>query len=226
MSFTFYHVPLSTSNVTAAVIDELEYGRSEPLAKRVQFSIKAGDTRAPDYVSTVNPNGRVPAIVHEGVSVWESAAITIYLGETFGVAKDGDADKASLYPAPGPKRGEAMKWIVWANTTLATSGSRLAVALPRGTPGGVERGSQDDVEETEHSKAEVEKAREDFAKWLGVLDKGLEGREYLLGQNYSLADTHVFSFVRWSTMMKVDLGPFAHIQAWFAKVEARPALKG
>ncbi|MCJ1429637.1 hypothetical protein MMC29_007552 [Sticta canariensis] len=226
MSLTFYHVPFSTSNVTAAVLDELEYGRSEPLAKRVQFSIKAGDTRAPEYLSTVNPNGRVPAILHEGVSVWESAAITMYLGETFGVAKDGDADQPSLYPALGPKRGEAMKWIVWANVNLAAAGSRLAAALPRDTPGGVERGSRDDVEQNEKVKADGDKAREDFAKWLGVLDKGLEGKEYLLGQNYSLADTHVFSFVRWTTMLKVDLSPYAHIKAWFAKVEARPALKG
>lgn len=224
MSFTFYHVPFSTSNVTAAVIDELEHGRSEPLATRKEFSIKAGDTKNPEYVSSVNPNGRVPAIVHDGVSVWESAAITMYLGETFGV--DGDTDRPALYPALGPQRGEAMKWIVWANTTLAVAGSRLAAAVPRGTPGGVERGSRDDVEQDEQSTAEVDKAREDFVRWLDVLDAGLKDREYLLGSNYSLADTHVYSFVRWSTMLKVDLSPHTHIQTWFEKVAARPALKG
>ena len=75
MTLTFYHVPFSTSNSTAAVIDELEYNNpSAPLCKRVELSIQAGDTKTPDYLQDVNPNGRVPAIVHDGVAIWESAA--------------------------------------------------------------------------------------------------------------------------------------------------------
>lgn len=224
MTLTFYFAPYSTAMVTIAVLAELEYGRSEPLAKRVQLSIQAGDTRAPEYVSKVNPNGRVPAIVHDGVSIWESAAITMYLGETFGVAKDGD-DKPSLYPALGPQRGEAMKWIVWTNMTLTEAGSRLSSAMPPGSYGGVESGSQDEVPQSEQSKAEVEKAKKDLAKGLGILDQGLEGRDYLLGQNYCLADTHAHSFVEWLGMMRVDLNPYANVKAWLAKVGARPALK-
>jgi glutathione S-transferase len=56
--------------------------------------------------------------VHEGVAIWESSAITMYLGEVFGVDDN-------LYPAVGPKRGEAMKWIAWGNVTLAEPASRL-----------------------------------------------------------------------------------------------------
>lgn len=225
MSLVFYYSPFSTSNVTTAVIAELEYGQSEPLAKRVQLSIRAGDTKAPEYVFNVNPNGRVPAIVHDGVSIWESAAITMYLGETFGVAKDGD-EKPSLYPALGPKRGEAMKWIVWANTTLVEAAGRLAVTMLPGTPGAVEHGSQDEAGQNEQRNAEGEKATKDLAKWLGILDQGLEGRDYLLGQNYCLADTHIHSFVDWLLgMLKVDLIPYSNVKAWLAKVGARPALK-
>lgn len=224
MALTFYYAPFSTASVTTAVLDELEYGRSEPLAKRIELSLTAGDTRKPEYVAKVNPNGRVPAIVHEGVSIWESAAITIYLGETFGVAKDGD-DKPSLYPAPGPQRGEAMKWIVWSNTCLSAAGGKLAAAMPPHIPGAVEHGSQDQVAQDEHSKAQAETALKDVLKWLGVLDQGLEGRDYLLGQDYSLADTHVQAFVGWCDMLKVDLDPYANIKAWSARVGARPALK-
>ncbi|MCJ1469298.1 hypothetical protein MMC07_007931 [Pseudocyphellaria aurata] len=224
MSIKFYYAPYSTSLVTEAVLAELEYGRDEPLAKRVQLNIQAGETRTPDYISKVNPNGRVPAIEHEGVSVWESAAITMYLGETFGVAKDGD-DKPSLYPAPGPQRGEAMKWIVWTNVCLTDAGGRLSAAMPHGTPGGVEQGSQDEVAQSEKTKAAIEQATKDLARWLGILDRGLDGRDYLLGQNYCLADTHVHSFVGWLDMMKVDMSPYANIKAWLEKVGARPALK-
>ncbi|KAI9880154.1 MAG: hypothetical protein M1823_006761, partial [Watsoniomyces obsoletus] len=91
---------MSTASITQGVLAELDIE-----CERVKLDIEAGDTRKPDFLK-VNPNGRVPAIVHDGTPIWESAAITMYLGELFGV-------DAELYPAPGPKRGEAMKWIVW-----------------------------------------------------------------------------------------------------------------
>jgi glutathione S-transferase len=113
MSLTFYYAPMSTAEVTAAVLAELGVP-----CERVRLDIDAGDTRKPDFLA-INPNGRVPAIVHDGTPIWESAAITMYLGELFGV-------EAGLYPAPGPRRGEALRWIVWGNVTLAEAASRLA----------------------------------------------------------------------------------------------------
>lgn len=59
----------------------------------------------------------VPVLVHDGTVIFESAAIQIYLGETFG------ADKG-LYPNPGPRRGEALKWLVWTNVSLGEAMSR------------------------------------------------------------------------------------------------------
>jgi len=59
MTLTFYYVPHSTANVTAAVLDELEYGLPNPLAKRIELSIQAGDTQSPHYLSTVNPKANL-----------------------------------------------------------------------------------------------------------------------------------------------------------------------
>ena len=226
MSLTFYYAPYSTAESTKAIFAELEHGLAGPLAKRIEVSISAGDTRKPDYLSTVNPNGRVPAIVHEGVPIWESAAITMYLGETFGVRDRNDQHQPSLYPAPGPHRGEAMKWIVWTNTTLTVAGAQLAAALQVGTPGAVEKGSQDEVSKDETArKKEEATARGNLAKHLGVLDEGLKGREYLLGDQYCLADTHVWRFISWLEAMGVSTQVYANLKKWAAKVGARPALK-
>src|SRR6185312_8799587 len=63
-------------------------------------------------------DGKVLVLVHDGKAIWESAAITLYLGEIFGVAE-------GLYPEPGPERGEAMKWVVWSNVTLGDAFGRL-----------------------------------------------------------------------------------------------------
>lgn len=210
MSLTFYFAPMSTASITEAVLAEL----GTP-CERVQLDLQAGDTRKPDYLK-VNPNGRVPAIVHEGTPIWESAAITMYLGEVFGV-------DAKLYPAPGPKRGEAMKWITWGNVSLAEGGGRLAASLQPGSEGAVEPGTQDWDSAGQRDASAADKAKADIAGCLKVLDGGLEGRSFLLG-DYSLADTHVHSIVGWLGMMHVDLKPFANVTRWMKRCSERPAL--
>ncbi|KAI4158224.1 MAG: hypothetical protein LQ342_007635 [Letrouitia transgressa] len=225
MSLTFYHSPNSTSNVTAAILAELTHphassSSSTPLTvNQIDLSISRRETRSLEYLS-VNPNGRVPAIVHEGVSIWESAAITMYLGEMFGVDRD-------LYPSRSPQRGQAMKWIVWTNTTLTPAGGRLAAALPAGTPGGVEEGSQDAAAAAAavNSGQAADEARKEIADGLKVLDGALVGREYLLGEEYSLADTHVWCFIEWLGMMGIGLDEFQGVKAWVGRVGRRPALK-
>src|SRR5262249_46803280 len=113
MSITFYGAPMSTASITELVLAELEIPH-----EKVTVDLKAGGTKKPEYLK-LNPNAKVPMIVHDGTPIWESSAITMYLGEMFG------ADK-KLYPGPGPKRGEAMKWIVWANVTLGDAVHRWA----------------------------------------------------------------------------------------------------
>ena len=63
MSFIFYYAPMSTASLTEAVLAEL----GTP-CERVKLDITAGDTRKPEFLK-VNPNGRVPVIVHEGTAI-------------------------------------------------------------------------------------------------------------------------------------------------------------
>ena len=210
MTLTFYYAPMSTASITEAVLAEL----GTP-CERVKLDISARDTRKPDFLK-INPNGRVPAIEHEGTPIWESSAITMYLGEIFGV-------DAKLYPAPGPKRGEAMKWITWSNVTLAEAGGRLAASLPTGSEGAVQSDSLDWVPPEQRSAIALEKANADLAICLKILDGGLEGKSFLLG-DYSLADTHLQGFVSWLRMMEVDLTPFPNVMEWLKRCSERPAL--
>ncbi|MEX0270243.1 glutathione S-transferase family protein [Leptolyngbyaceae cyanobacterium UHCC 1019] len=147
MSLTFYYAPMSTSSVTEAVLAEL----GTP-CERVKLDIRAGDTQKPEFLK-INPNGRVPAIVHEGTPIWESSAITMYLGEIFGV-------DAKLYPEPEPKRGEAMKWITWSNVVLAEAGGRLSAALPTSSEGAVQPNSLDWVPPDQRSAIARDRTRE------------------------------------------------------------------
>lgn len=189
MSLVFFYAPMSTASLTEAVLAELAVP-----CERVRVDLK----NKPPELLAANPNARVPTIVHDGVAIWESCAITMYLGEVFGV-------DAGLYPAPGPRRGEAMTWIAWSNVTLAEAGMRLFMA---GHHGDASAG---------------EKARGDLAGLLGILDGALAGRSYLLG-DYTLADTHLHGILSWFGMIGVDVSTMHNITGWLARVSARPAV--
>ncbi|HEY1816517.1 MAG TPA: glutathione S-transferase family protein [Kofleriaceae bacterium] len=198
MSITFYYAPMSTASITELVIEELGI----PVEK-VKMDLRAGDTKKPDYLK-LDPNGRVPCIVHDGTPIWESAAITIYLGELFGTAK-------KLWPEAGPRRGEAMKWVVWTNVSLGEAMYR--------------RGHSGDwvAPEMKHEKMHAQ-ATADVGKLLGILDAALAGKQFLLGE-YTLADAHVCSIVDWIHHSKIDFSTLANVTAWVERCHARPAAK-
>jgi glutathione S-transferase len=195
MSLTFYFAPQSTASITVLVLEELGIP-----CEWVKLDLKKGETKKPDFLK-LNPNGRVPTLVHDGVTVWESAAITIYLGETFG-------EKAKLWPA-GPRRGEAMKWVVWTNVSAGEAVYRWA------------RNTMWAPEDQRNAKAAAA-ALTDVAAHLQVLDEALAGKQFLVG-DYTLADAHVNSFVDWLRHMKVDVAPYGHVNAWSKRCSDRPA---
>lgn len=207
MTLTFYFSPMSTAEVTDAVIRDLGIA-----CERIELSIGNGETRKPEFLK-INPNGRVPVITHDGVVIWESAAITLYLGEVFGV-------KRGLYPQEGPKRGEAMKWVIWSNVTLAEAGGRLAAHAEPGVPGAAEPGSQDFVHAGQRSAQEAAKAKSDVERCFRILDAALAETEFLVGP-FTIVDTHVHSLCEWLVAMGADLTPVPHLAGWMERVNKR-----
>lgn len=58
-----------------------------------------------------------------------------------------------------------------------------------------------------------------------LVDKELEGRDYLLGDQFSVADAYLFTVSNWGQYVGVDLSGFAHLSAYRARVAARPAVQ-
>jgi glutathione S-transferase len=188
---------MSTAVITNLVLEELAVP-----CERVTVDIKKGDTHTQEFLR-VNPNGKIPVLVHDGTAIWESAAITLYLGEIFGVAK-------GLYPEPGPERGEAMKWVVWSNVTLGDAFGRYV------------RNTSDWFPAEQHNAKAAAAAEADTRGCLQILDRALTDRQYLLG-GYTLADAHVNSLVDWLRFMKLDFAEYQHLNAWSKRCAARPA---
>jgi glutathione S-transferase len=199
MTLKLYYHPFSTAAITLWQLTELGI----PYEKvKMDISDKRDQDRA-DF-RAMNPNGKVPVIVHDGTPIFESAAIAIYLGEQFGVAKD-------VWPAPGPRRGEAMKWVVWTNVTLAEAFSRWW------------RNTSDRFPVEQRNAATAEVAKQETGALLALLDKAMTGKTWLVGDKFSLADLHVVSFLSYFKMCGQDLAPYANLVAWARRAEERPS---
>lgn len=198
MSLTFYFAPMSTASTVHWSLEELGIpyeGVKIDLQNKADIAKKIG---------ALNPNLKVPVLVHDGVVVFESVAIQIYLGETFGVDK-------GLYPAPGPARATALKWLVWANVSLTEAVSRWL------------RNTDARFPKAQQNAAAGEQARTDLDTLIAMWEAALGDNPYILGKDVSLVDFHLASCFQWLGFCGVDLKPFPKVSAWLDKCSAREA---
>ncbi len=200
MSLTFIYAPMSTASTVHWSLEELGIPYE---AVKVDLKDEADKKKK---LWPVNPNRKVPVLVHDGTVVFESAAIQIYLGETFGVDK-------GLYPPPGRARGEALKWLVWANVTFGEAVTRW------------QRNTSERFPAELRNAAAGEEGRKDVAASVALIEAELAGKSYLLGESISLVDFHLGSFFQWLGFCGFELGPYPKAAAWLARCSARPALQ-
>jgi len=160
-----------------------------------------GESKMEDYLR-VNPNGRIPAIEDDGFCVWESMAINLYLAKRFG---------GPLAPVDLQEEAIALQWSFWVMTEVEKN---LLQALFHTT--GM-MGAEKSVE-----KAAAYLALLDAP--LKVLDSELGGREYLMGDRFTVADLNVASVLLWTQLARVDLSAYPALGGWLARCTQRPAL--
>src|SRR5262249_33576900 len=66
---------------------------------------------------------------------------------------------------------------------------------------------------------------EDLLKRYALLDEKLQGRDYLFGDRFTVADAYLFTMTTWAKPVKVDLSRFEHLGKFQERVAARPAVK-
>jgi glutathione S-transferase len=202
MAIVFYYAPHSSAVRTHWVLEEL----GVPY-EGVKMDLKAGDAKKPEFLK-INPNAKVPTLVDNGVPYFESGAITVYLGEKYGVEK-------ALWPAQGTHaHGRAMSWTIWAVATLLNAGTRFFMNVSTMIP--------DELK----NAAAAEAARKEFGELLSLLDAELSTKAYLTGDVFTLADAHLAADLWWYQMFIVkDLSPWPNLKAWYARCAERPAFK-
>jgi glutathione S-transferase len=199
MSIVFYYTPMSSATRIHWALEEL----GVPYDKK-KMDLTAGDQKKPDYLA-LNPNGKVPLVVDDGVPIFESLAILLHLGERFGVEK-------GLFPAAGMARAEAFKWIAWSQVSLGDVISRLF------------RNATERFPAEERSAKAAETAKREAGEHLAILDKALAGKEYLGGKEFSFTDLACAGACMVLGRFGIDFGPYPAVHAWVGRCTSRPAL--
>ena len=165
----------------------------------VELDIKRGETRTPEFLAK-NPNGRIPLLEIPGHGfLAESHAIIGYL-----------AEGSALVPADRLERARMWQWLCFEQYSLEPNigTARFWIASLKKT-------------EAELGEKLVEKRRSGHAA-LDVLERGLEGREFLVGNRYSLADIALYAYTHVAPEGGFSLEPYPAIRAWCARVAAQP----
>ncbi len=201
MSIVFYAAPYSSATPVSAALAELEVEH-----ERVPVDLAAGEQKDPAFLK-LNPNGKVPTLVADGTPMFEGLAIILWLGDRFGIAR-------GVWPATdAPARMQALSWSVFAYVSYLTALRRWHFAASEYTAPEL------------RNEAHAAHAADELETLKRVLDGHLSGRDYLLGETFSLADLVAASVVGYGVWTGSAVDDHAHVAAWLARCQARPSMQ-
>ncbi len=167
--------------------------------------LRKGEQSAPEFLK-ISPNGKIPAIVDpdgpggQPVSVFESGAILIYLGEKTG----------KFWPRDLAARIPVLEWLMF----------QMGGFGP--IPGQVHHFVT--VESEDDRRYGLERYSKETRRLYAVMDGRLAGREYFAGE-LSIADFAILGWVWRHPRHKVDLAEFPQVRRWYESMMARPAVR-
>ena len=153
-----------------------------------------------DRYRHLNPNAKVPTIDDDGFVLWESNVIVRYLCARYSTG--------SMYPEAIPERALAEQWMDWQQTTLHPDITYIFWGKVRNSP---------DHQDPDKVGACVERLK---GLWT-MVDRQLDGRQYLLGDAITMADIPVGTAAwRWYNM-DVERPSLPNVEAWHQRLKLR-----
>jgi glutathione S-transferase len=191
-NLTLYHASPSRSSIVLWMLEEL----GEPYDIKL-LNLSNGDNMKADYL-VVNPMGKVPALLHNGVAITEVAAICAYLADEFPDAK-------LNVPVGTPRRGVYLKWLFFG-------------------PGCLEPAVTDRAAPRKEPPRRAMLGYGDFDTTMNVIAEAVTKAPYLMGDQFTAADVVIGSNIRWGMLFKM-VPERKEFVDYVARLTARPAAK-
>jgi GST-like protein len=176
------------------------------------INIGENETWGPEFLS-LNPNGKIPAVIDpdgpggKPFGLFESGAILLYLADKTG----------QLLPTDPAQRYETIQWVFF---------QMAAVGPMFGQLGFFHKFAGREIED----KRPLERYRNETKRLLGVIETRLEGRDWIMGQDYTIADVSLLGWVRnligfYGAGELVEFESLKRVPAWLERGLARPAVQ-
>jgi glutathione S-transferase len=170
----------------------------------LSFTLEQVDLRSKEVKSggdfrRVNGKGMVPVLeLDDGDRLTEGPAIVQFIAD--------QRPASGLAPAPGTReRYHMMEWLNFVTSELHKNFTPLFKPT---TP--------DDYKTM---------VRETLAERYAFMDGKLAGRDYLMGERFTVADAYAFTVTNWTRIQKIDLAPWPNVAAYMERVRARPKVQ-
>ena len=164
------------------------------------INITQGDQTSPAFLK-ISPNNKIPAIIDRdnGMSLMESGAILVYLAEKYG----------KFLPKDRTARAKVNEWLMW---QMGGFGPILGQAhhFLHFNPG--------------KSDYAEERFRSEVARLYGVLDRRLEGLDYICN-DYSIVDMACWPWVSRYEWQQVNLADYPNVRSWYHRLLTRDAVQ-
>lgn len=166
------------------------------------LSFEDGEMRS-DTFKQINPNGLIPALEDGDRKVWESNAIITYLCTV--KSPDHDLFKPTHRP-------EIVQWMFW-EAAQYNAALRMIIWETFVKP-------HFKLGETNNNIVQV--GQENFMRWADVLNNHLEGREFVVGNNWTLADYSIGYLEPMVGNLPIDLASFPNVQGFYERMANNP----
>jgi glutathione S-transferase len=198
MSTKLYYAPGACSFASHIALEE-----SGIPYETQKLDLAAGDQRREEYLK-LNPRGRVPTLVVDGHVLTENVGILTYIG--------GGHPKANLWPETTWDQAKLVSTLAWLSNTVHPAYAHVVR-------------SQRYADDEAAQQSIQAKGRTMFEGYLKEIDQLLQGRQWAIGDHFTVADGYLLVFYRWGNRQKMDVRSLANYTALAERVLARPAVK-
>ena len=170
--------------------------------ERRSYDIQKGETRTPEFLATINPNGRIPVLQDGDRFLAESNAACFYL-----------ADGSGLVPGDRFERADMLHWMFWEQYNHEPNIATLRFWLRYV---GIEA-------LTELQRMQLAGKREAGEAALGLMERHLAEHDWLAGERFSIADISLYAYTHVAGEADFDLDSYPALTAWMERITAMPA---
>lgn len=163
---------------------------------------RSEQTQSPEY-RALNPTGKIPTLVDGDLVLFETQAILYYLARQYGEGR--------LWAQTPAEEADILRWSLYISNQMEVPALDMLIQFK------FSGGNPD--------QAVIERATAELNRFMPLLEQQLDGREWLSGDQFSIADIHGAMVLSWPKLAGFDYAAYPNVHRWVKSVLSHPAQK-